>query len=212
MKAPKLHWCSFSLSGAQAELELRWLWPWQAWRIHRRCLRFWLAVHGRELIQACRPLRQLTQSRFLRAAQWPELQERGAQLLARYQALGHQPLEPEAQQALRWLRQLQEPTALLRLQERHCRRVLHRHSALFDTLESHPLTPSQRQACVVDEAANLVLAGAGSGKTSVLVGRAAGGRRRAAFRRCLLLTAYCLLSHRNTTNKITATPSTIDRA
>ena len=173
MKVPKLHWCSLSLSGAQAELELRWLWPWQAWRLHRRCLRLWLAVHGRELTQECSPLRQLSQRRFPRAAQWPELQERGAQLWARYQALSHQPLEPEAQQALRWLQQLQEPTALQCLQERHCRRVLRRHSALFDKLESHPLTPSQRQACVVDEAANLVLAGAGSGKTSVLVGRAA---------------------------------------
>ena len=173
MAPPKLHWCSLSLSGAQAELELRWLWPWQAWRIHRHCLRFWLAVHGRELIQEYRQLRQLIQSRFLRAARWPELQQQGAQLLARYQALGHHPLEPEAQQALHWLRELQEPEALPRLQQRHSRQVLRRHAQLFDTLESHPLTPSQRQACVVDETANLVLAGAGSGKTSVLVGRAA---------------------------------------
>ena len=173
MDEPKLHWCAVSLTGEQAVLELRWLWPWQAWRLHRLCLRLWLAVHSRELTQACRQLRQQTQSRFLRAAQWPEWQEQGAQLLARYQALGAHPLEPAAQQSLQWLRALQEPAALAHLQQRHCQQVLRRHAALFDTLESHPLTPSQRQACVIDEAANLVLAGAGSGKTSVLVGRAA---------------------------------------
>ena len=30
MDEPKLHWCAVSLSGKQAALELRWLWPWQA--------------------------------------------------------------------------------------------------------------------------------------------------------------------------------------
>lgn len=42
----------------------------------------------------------------------------------------------------------------------------------FDTVESQPLTPSQRRACVVNEDNNLVLAGAGTGKTSTMIGRA----------------------------------------
>lgn len=42
----------------------------------------------------------------------------------------------------------------------------------FDQLESNPLTQSQRYACVEDEDANLVLAGAGTGKTSTMVGKA----------------------------------------
>ena len=42
----------------------------------------------------------------------------------------------------------------------------------FDQVESNPLTDNQRKACVIDEQHNLVLAGAGTGKTSTMIGRA----------------------------------------
>ncbi|SQD78061.1 DNA helicase [Moritella yayanosii] len=48
-----------------------------------------------------------------------------------------------------------------------------RYKSLFDGLERHPLTDQQRDACIVANDANLVLAGAGCGKTSVMLGRCA---------------------------------------
>jgi len=48
-----------------------------------------------------------------------------------------------------------------------------RYKDFFDNIEANPLTPKQCEACVTNEDSNLVIAGAGSGKTSVMIARAA---------------------------------------
>ncbi len=50
---------------------------------------------------------------------------------------------------------------------------LERYAELFDSIESTPLTQEQRLASISNAPATLVLAGAGTGKTSTLTGRAA---------------------------------------
>jgi DNA helicase-4 len=59
-------------------------------------------------------------------------------------------------------------------QHRQCyvQRLKDKHANYFDSVESNPLTPRQCEACIIDEDNNLVLAGAGMGKTSTMIGRA----------------------------------------
>lgn len=68
---------------------------------------------------------------------------------------------------------------------------LRRWRGFFDTAEEHPLTDEQRRAVAVNEDCNLVIAPAGSGKTSVIVAKAGwlvhGGYRRPSD---LLLLAF----------------------
>ena len=45
------------------------------------------------------------------------------------------------------------------------------HNSFFNTVEKNPLTKKQRQAIILDEARNLIVAGAGTGKTSTVIGK-----------------------------------------
>jgi DNA helicase-4 len=52
------------------------------------------------------------------------------------------------------------------------KRQLKRFKQFFDSVESQPLTELQRRSVILDERRNLVVAGAGTGKTSVIVAKA----------------------------------------
>ncbi len=54
----------------------------------------------------------------------------------------------------------------------HQRRELKRFKEFFDLVEKQPLTDQQRRSVILDERRNLVVAGAGTGKTSVIVAKA----------------------------------------
>ncbi|MGB5445163.1 MAG: UvrD-helicase domain-containing protein [Psychromonas sp.] len=68
-------------------------------------------------------------------------------------------------------RQWQAPE-ITACRETYIKKQLSTYKTFFDTVESNPLTYRQRRACVIDDDNNLLLAGAGTGKTSVMVGRA----------------------------------------
>jgi DNA helicase-4 len=57
-------------------------------------------------------------------------------------------------------------------QHKYTQSQLKRYHDFFNGVETNPLTEQQRRACIIDDDNNLVLAGAGTGKTSVLVARA----------------------------------------
>jgi len=56
--------------------------------------------------------------------------------------------------------------------DKYIRECRSKYDNFFSNVEANPLTNDQRTACIVDEDNNLVLAGAGTGKTSTMIGRA----------------------------------------
>ena len=56
--------------------------------------------------------------------------------------------------------------------EAYVQQQLTEFQVFFDQVEANPLTDKQRRACVIDEQHNLVLAGAGTGKSRTIIGRA----------------------------------------
>ncbi len=71
---------------------------------------------------------------------------------------------------LQWLEQ--GPARVIDRNQQWADRMLERHREFFDSIESTPLNLAQSRAVINGERSLLVLAGAGSGKTSVLVARA----------------------------------------
>ena len=84
------------------------------------------------------------------------------------------PLANDIKAALAKLKQMHNwnQADIEQLRENYVESQLVKYADFFKHVESKPLTDKQRRACVVDDNNNLLLAGAGTGKTSVMVGRA----------------------------------------
>ncbi|WP_235187661.1 UvrD-helicase domain-containing protein [Methylobacter tundripaludum] len=81
-------------------------------------------------------------------------------------------LPPESQRYVKALKPLFTQGYIDKRNKAYVRQQLATFQSFFDQVESNPLTANQRKACVIDEQHNLVLAGAGTGKTSTMIGRA----------------------------------------
>lgn len=113
---------------------------------------------------------------YCRRSQWRRLLQQLQPQLAALPPRAELPeLEEEIRQQfeLAWALAEGDERLLADAREQAVQRSLSRYRELFDRVEKLPLTDSQRRACVVDEDHNLVLAGAGTGKTSTTMGRVA---------------------------------------
>jgi len=114
---------------------------------------------------------------YLRQSRLKKISARVAREYSRWFPWSKDPslnLTVETQTALSKLQQFKgwTETDVNNIREQYVQQQLLRHKAFFDNVESNPLTDKQRRACVIDDDNNLLLAGAGTGKTSVMVGRA----------------------------------------
>ncbi len=129
------------------------------------------------LAQALQQLDALwDQSGFVRHSRRAQVAERAFQILDAAAAdVGARDCPPETQARAQRLKERCEQAEALTAaaNERFVELALKRYGPLFDAVEANPLTDAQRRACVRDDDNNLVLAGAGTGKTSVMVGRLA---------------------------------------
>ena len=120
-----------------------------------------------EHYQACRSL--LAKTGYISHTQWRNILDNGLPLLESFAR--KKPLFRETPSNV---------TAFLslhKLVDEHNKAFvedeLRQSRAFFDTLTKYPLDQQQRECCVVDEEAVLVIAGAGSGKTSVIMAKVA---------------------------------------
>ena len=121
-------------------------------------------------------LTQVLAQGYIAHSQWCQLQNQLAPLepwLLVQPQLNKIP--PALQQPLARLRYWQQSGAdsLTRYNQAFIDNQKQCYQRLFDELENQPLTEQQRDACIISDDANLVLAGAGCGKTSVMLGRCA---------------------------------------
>ena len=100
-----------------------------------------------------------------------EAQNAASQIAGRWpKALADAPEIRMLRETLEFLEAPEE--ARKRANETYVAKELIRSRELLDTIEARPLTEEQRKAVVIDEQNNLVIAAAGSGKTSVIVAKA----------------------------------------
>ncbi len=117
----------------------------------------------------------LSSDRYVRqgaAKQWLRTHEGLAYAVKRKDI--HQFLSAELRQQLQTIDPLLNEgyKAIESINNAYIDRQLRKFQRFFDSVDSKPLTANQRRACVIDEQHNLILAGAGTGKTSTMIGRA----------------------------------------
>jgi len=151
------------------DIRLRWLPRWRQ--------RFWhcffdrLQAHRRPLLEAeLRRIESELRRVYPRRSRWHALSRHAGAVLAAFDGL------PPVQDPL--LRRLADIAAgeeqlLGRYREHFIDQQRQRFQALFAAVERRPLTDAQQRAAIIDDDRNLLLAGAGSGKTSTLIARTA---------------------------------------
>lgn len=160
----------------QGVVELGWLPKSVAEELQHAITLSWYRYHSARILPLAQSCLALLEEGYLRDSRWQQLQSMLQQEPLDWSQLSLPcGLSDQETAAFELVATLMAADDEWREQccDDYCEQMLAEYAELFDTLERHPLTPAQRLACVIDEEHNLVLAGAGCGKTSVMMARAA---------------------------------------
>ena len=137
---------------------------------------YWLEDYQKfasEMRRCAEEIKRLLDAGYLRRSRWVKIRAMARDMLDQFRkvpAVGDLDCDTDftlVQQMAHWTERDVEDHRV-----QYVNRFKEQFAEYFDRVESNPLTESQRDACVIDEDNNLVLAGAGTGKTSTMVGRA----------------------------------------
>ena len=159
----------------RGELKLRWLNRKSSWQQFLQLKAFWFHQLQPDVLKALATVEQLMKRGYPRESKLMLVQKISRLQQQRFGRVPsselHSDLNLNAFEFLSQVANWSEADFQV-LKQRYVTKQLGNFERYFDQVETKPLTPKQREACVIDEDNNLVLAGAGTGKTSTMVGRA----------------------------------------
>lgn len=137
--------------------------------------KYWCSHQQHKLIQFSQAARNILNTAYVRKSAFNKL------VLAVQNYLNNWPrsveldwLSEDGYRSFHYLLKVSQLTLsdLTTIQQKYIHRQKAQYAYFFNSIERHPLTDLQQSACIINEKNNLVLAGAGTGKTSTMVGRA----------------------------------------
>lgn len=139
------------------------------------CERLWASANIKRVETLLTTIKNITTNRYLRQSNVERIQLAAHQELKRWypwikKSKGLASVVKKIQLLEKYAKWNDTLTSFF--QQRYVKEQLDQHKLFFDQVETNPLTERQRIACVIDDDNNLLLAGAGTGKTSVMIGRA----------------------------------------
>ncbi len=156
-------------------------WAWRAWRLSldtkKEALRQWLESNPEtisrylEWIKAAESGGHYTRKNYFLEGVRVMEQDKGFQGLRVDLLPENDPVRVQVQNIREFL--LNHEQRRIKLNQSFITNEAEEMSEFFDHVEKNPLTKMQRQAVIVNEENNLVIAGAGSGKTSTITARVA---------------------------------------
>ncbi|WP_028865740.1 UvrD-helicase domain-containing protein [Psychromonas aquimarina] len=173
----KLGWfgCSIRIKVAEQNYQVIQLAYRTQSQFRKRCTQYWITNNQPRLAAVITKIEQLTTASYLRHSLIKAVQRALRKESKRWFPWSdNHPQEQELNYLLDKMKFILswQGADIEQLREAYLSKQLHKYQLFFDQVESNPLTAKQRRACITDDDNNLLLAGAGTGKTSVMVGRA----------------------------------------